>query len=78
MVGVVAVLTTSSLPRIEGIGIGEGATMSKPTTVMVGEWRGDSLNIVNRAAASSTCSSRSARRSEPRVATNGPNGGRSA
>jgi hypothetical protein len=27
MFGVVAVLTTSSLPRIEGIGIGEGATM---------------------------------------------------
>jgi hypothetical protein len=37
MVGVVAVLTTSSLPRIEGIGIGEGATMSKPTTMMVGK-----------------------------------------
>jgi hypothetical protein len=32
MVGVVAVLTTSSLSRIEGIGIGEGATMFGPTT----------------------------------------------
>jgi hypothetical protein len=41
MVGVVAVLTTSSLSRIEGIGIGEGATMFGPTTARVGDMLGE-------------------------------------